>query len=341
MAAVKPDAVARAVRSPGKATSGYLLFGSDDAQIADHAGTLAAALAAKSSPPGEIHKFTDADMAEDPSRAAIALQTVPMFGGPPIVWAKSAQRLALDDMLPALAATPIHAYLIVEAGNLPKTSKLRQAFEAELMLAALPCYGNDAGGVSALIDRELAAAKLAIDADAKQALLALLGANIALARTEIEKLTIYAAKDGRITTKTVASAVGDVAVSAVDDVINAALTGDARTALVEWDPLSVAGFAAQTLLALLNSHLLRLLKVRGFIDEGESFAVAARRLRPPLFFKAEKQFSDQIRIWPTAALAQALSTTLQAVQSCRLNPALEHAYVEAALLKIALAAKRG
>jgi len=335
MVAIKADDVARAVRTPKDDTGGYLVHGTDPGQISDYARLLTISLTAKSSPPGEILRLSEQDISQSPGRIGVELNTIPMFGGRSVIWLRTAQNLPLDEIEESLRTTPPAAYLVVEAGNLPKTSKLRQLFENAPRLAALPCYGDDVNGVSAMVERQAAAASLKLSPETGRLLKDVLGSNLSVARAEMEKLVLFAAKDGEITPETIEAAVGDVLEGATDAVINAAFAGDAATVLSEFDKLVGADVAAQSMVSLLNMHLLRLMRVRGAIDAGEPFAMAIKKLRPPLFFKAERAFSSQIRLWTFERLTKVSALLQQTTLSSRLNAAIEQAMIEHLLLHIA------
>ncbi|MBC8049715.1 MAG: DNA polymerase III subunit delta [Chitinophagales bacterium] len=335
MVAIKADDVARAVRTPKDDTGGYLVHGTDPGQISDYARLLTASLTTKSNPPGEILRLSEQDISQSPGRVGVELNTIPMFGGRPVIWLRTAQNLPLHEIEESLRTTPPAAYLVVEAGNLPKTSKLRQLFESAPRLAALPCYGDDVNGVAAMVEKQAAAASLKLSPETGRLLKDVLGSNLSVARAEMEKLILFAAKDGEITPETIEAAVGDVLEGATDAVINAAFSGDGATALSEFDKLVGANVAAQSMLSLLNMHLLRLMRVRGAVDTGEPFAMAIKKLRPPLFFKAERAFSSQIRLWTFERLTKVSALLQQTTLSSRLNAAMEQAMIEHLLLHIA------
>lgn len=339
MVAIKADDVARAVRTPKDDTGGYLVHGTDPGQISDYARLLTASLAARSNPPGEVLRLSEQDISQSPGRISVELNTIPMFGGRPVIWLRTAQNLPLEEIETSLRVTPPAAYLVIEAGNLPKTSKLRQLFENAPRLAALPCYGDDINGVSAMVEKLAAAASLKLSPENGRLLKDVLGSNLSVARAEMEKLVLFAARDGEITPETIDAAVGDVLEGATDAVISAAFSGDGATVLSEFDKLVGANVSAQSVLSLLNMHLLRLMRVRGAMDAGEPFAMAIKRLRPPLFFKAERAFSAQVRIWTFESLGKASARLQDTTLSSRLNAGMEQAMIEHLLFQIAAMAR--
>ncbi len=334
MVAYKANDTARIAKSPKSGCHGYLFHGTDPSQIAEYCRMIAATLAAKSSPPSDILRLNEQDMTQQPGRLSTELRTMPMFGGKPVIWVRSSQSLAPADIEEALDHGTPAGFLIVEAGNLPKTSKIRQIFEQRPDLAALPCYGDDASSVSALINAQASELGLRVSAEAAQMLKDMLGNNLALARSELAKLMLFAHGEAEITAGLVAAATGDVAESAADDIITAALAGNAHTALQQFDRLTASNVAPQAFLSLLNYHLMRLARLRMLLDAGEPFATASRKLRPPLHFKMESTVQAQCRAWSSEKVNEAIALVQATTKASRLNPAMEPALVEQAILAL-------
>ena len=126
-----------------------------------------------------------------------------------------------------LLGAPLAAFIVIEAGNLKKDAKLRQLFEKARNAAAIVCYGAESRDLQQLIREDVAPAGLTIAPDAAQRLAQLLGGDWAVSRSEIAKLTLYAAGEPQITLEHVDAVVGDASAHAFDVAIGAALAGDA------------------------------------------------------------------------------------------------------------------
>ena len=79
-----------------------LFYGSDAGLVSERSAQLAALLAARETPAGEIIRMDDADLDGDPDRLAVELQTIPMFGGSKVVRATAGRRIN------AAALQPVH-----------------------------------------------------------------------------------------------------------------------------------------------------------------------------------------------------------------------------------------
>jgi DNA polymerase-3 subunit delta len=129
MVAVKAHQAQAFLSAPGPNIRAVLFFGSDAGLANERAQMLAASVAARSDPPGEVIRLDDADLDGDPDRIVVELGTVPMFGGPKIIRTTAGRRVTAQALKPLVEGGPLEGLLIVEAGNLRPDEGLRSLFE--------------------------------------------------------------------------------------------------------------------------------------------------------------------------------------------------------------------
>lgn len=308
-----------------------LLYGPEPGVVSGRADLLAARLAASGD---EIVRLDETDLAHDPARLEVTLRTPSLFGGNRIVRLRSGARLD-EAGLADLLDEPLACFLIVEAGNLRPTSKLRRSFEEARRAAALPCHGAPTRDIRQLIAGELAAAGLRIDAETQAYLADQLGTDIAVARQELAKLILYVGASGTVTVQDVAAVVGDTSAAAADVLASAVAAGAVREALRQFDRLRAAGTSAQSVLSALARHFERLHRVKALTQSGSSVREAIAGLRPPPRFEQRDALAAQVRRWSLEELARAIELIQQTTFTSRLTPDLEQALVEQALLSLA------
>jgi DNA polymerase-3 subunit delta len=323
MVALKSSELPSALRNAAGRLDIFLLHGTDAGEVAELVSSTAKALSESASPPGEILRLTDQDLAQTPGRLAGEARMLNMFGGRPVIVVKQAPQLTpalIEDLLdgPELAA-----FIVIEGGNLKKDAKLRQLIEKAKRAVAVACYGDDGRSLVQLIRTEVAAAGLAITPDAVQLLSQQLGADRAMSRAELGKLILYAGRDSPIGVEHVEAIVGDAAAQAFDTALNAALAGDVATALTQIDRLASSGTPPSVFLTLLLGALQRLSGLAAAIERGENADAAIGRLRPPLHFKQKDAVKAQVSRWRSAEIAAALAAAQDVVRLSRLNPPLE------------------
>lgn len=341
MVAVRPQQADAFVAAPARGVVAVLLYGTDPGLISERAKKLAAHFAGRESPPGEVVRLDDTDLEDDPDRIALELLTVPMFGGAKIVRTQTSRRVNTASLKPLLEGPPLAGVLIVEAGGLRADDSLRLLFEKSSTAAAIGCFADEVQSLSGLVDDALSRAALDITPDARLALLARLGADRGLSRSELEKLTLYAADAGTIDVEHVEAIVGDASEIAIDRVLAAAAAGDVATAMTECDRAVATGESAQVIVLLAQRHFHRLHRLRVAVETGRSAEQAMQQMRPPPHFKQKALIERQLRLWTADRLSRALSRIGEAAKAARLAGDLEVPITEALLIDLARMAAEG
>jgi len=332
MVAYKAAQTARFLKHPESQFRAFLLYGPDAGLVSDRGAALAQKLVSTSEPEAEVIRLDERDLAQEPDRLAIEARTLSMFAGTKVVQVRGGS--GLETALAELIDTPMEAHLIVEAGNLRPSSKLRKLFEAARQAVTLPCYSDAARDLGPLIDEELAKTGVAIATDAKADLVALLGSDMALARSEIAKLALYAGKDRTIEAADVEAVVGDSSDVALDALAEAVADGAAERVLNQFDRLAAAGTGAQAGLTALGRYFGRLHRVVISLEAGGNAKSAIAGLRPPPSFKQRDALTRQASRWNRMALQTAIDAIQNTTAQTRRRPELERALTERALLMI-------
>ncbi|MBO0766634.1 MAG: DNA polymerase III subunit delta [Hyphomicrobiaceae bacterium] len=332
MVAVKSYQADAFLKALERVPSAVLFFGTDAGLVGERAGTLARRLAEAHG--GELLRLDDADLEEDPDRIAVELLTPPMFGGRKIVRAATGKRVNTAALKPLVEAGRLEGFLIVEGGNLRPDDALRAVFETAAGAAAIGCYPDEARDLESMIGEVLAAAKMQIAPDARKLLVARLGADRALSRAEVEKLTLYTLGKRRIEEADVEAAVGDAAETALDRVVMAAASGRPADAIRECERCLTAGESAQGVILALQRHFLRLHRLRSGHDAGRSIEDLIRALKPPTSFKQKAAIEQQARAWSLASLDAALARIGAAARAARLSSSVEDALAANLLLEL-------
>jgi DNA polymerase-3 subunit delta len=337
MVAIKAHQAQSYLNPPGPKVPAVLFYGTDAGLISERATKLAALIAARDS--GEIIRLDDADLDHDPDRLAVELQTIPMFGGSKVVRATAGRRITAAALQPLLDGGTLAATLIVEAGNLKPPDTMRVLFEKSAQAAAVACYADEARDIEGLIGETLKAHGLAITSDAREMLVARMGADRAMSRGEIEKLALYATGKAEVDAADVEAIVGDASELAIDRTLNAAASGDAGRAVTEFARAVAAGESPQGVIIALQRYLQRLHRIRTELDAGASFEDVIRQQRPPVHFKQKDAIGLQCRMWSSPRLVRALARAAEAAKAARLTSALEEAITEELLIALAGAAR--
>ena len=313
-----------------------LVYGPDEGGVRERANAITVAVVGEAPDPFAVVKLDDADLASDPGRLADEAQALSLLGGRRVVRVENAGSAFAKAVEPLAAAGVTANIVVAEAGNLPRSSKLRSIFETGKRLWCIPCYEDSAGDLQELIADELAG--FALDANAREALASLLGADRQLSRQELRKLAIYCHGQLAIELTDIEAVCGDVTGAGADDLLHAAFGGDLSETSRFFHRLVASGSSSSGLLSMGINHAARLARLRTDMRRGRSADSVVRSARPPVPFKVQDALIRELRSWDEEALIGASHILSRAIIDCRENARLGDQIAERAFLSLARSA---
>lgn len=320
-----------------------LVYGPDRGLVSERAKSAAISTKIPLDDTFAVIKLDASSIQSDPARLADEALTVSMFGGDRLVWIKDAgNEKGLIDALKLLVANPpAAATILIEADDLKPASGLRSLCESSATAVALPCYADDGRSVDALIDRELAAAGLAINLDARNLLRSSLGGDRLASKSEIEKLILYCRGEKRVETADVVNAIGDVSSTATDELVDAMLAGDVPNLDSAYAAMTSRNGTLQGLLAIVAQQVTRFAEQRFAMErDGKTAAAVVAAAKPPVFFTRKPHVERILGSTPMHRFQVYLERIQDAVLQSRKEGNLAGAIIHRLLLGIALEQSR-
>ncbi len=351
MTALKGRAIDAFLAARDKRVGAVLVYGPDLGLVRERADKIAAQVAPDFKDPFNTIELADADLKGEPSRLADEAAALSMMGGERVVRIRTSGEAAGEAA--RLVVTGLdggylkaNGVVIIEAGDLAKTSGLRKLFEGSKSCVALPCYADGAADVRALAVDAARAEDLKFEDSALSFLVSFLGEDRGLSRAEIDKLILYkgpkAVRSGpaTISLDDVKSSLVDTISDAGAEAASAAADGAPARLALALHRLSGAGSSPIGTLRLAQREMARLRTAQGLINEGASAETAMGRLRPPVFFMEKRSFEMRLKRWPLAKIDAALDTLLDAELGAKTTGLPDQEIAERALFRIAVMAGR-
>ncbi|OWU86134.1 DNA polymerase III subunit delta [Oceanicola sp. 22II-s10i] len=322
--------------------TGILIYGADGMRVALRRQQVVKALVG---PQGEeemrLTRIAAADLRRDPAMLADAIKATGFFPGPRVVHVEDAGEAMADPILNAVGDwAPGDAQVVITAGTLKATSKLRKFFEGHRNAWAIGIYDDPPS--RAEIEGMLTDAGLKNLDDAAMRDLTALAQVLDPGdfRQTVEKLALYKFDDPVPLRGEDIAAVAPTSTDAdIDDVLN--VVAEARAA--EIGPvmrrLTAQGVQAVTLCIGAMRHFRTLYAVAS-APGGPSEGI--NRLRPPVFGPRRDRILRQAQGWGASRLEDALAlltdTDLALRSAGRTAP--DMALVERALIRLAMMSAR-
>ncbi len=307
-----PDPVARVV----------LVYGPDNGLMRERATQIALTVVKDINDPFNVAVLSTDILADDPARLSDEAGAISMMGGDRVIRIEN----AADKLTPLIKSylagasknSLKNALVILEAGELTTKSSLRKLCENAKDAAALPCYVEDERDLSRLIRETLAAYNLKIDNDAVAWLASNISGDRMKARGELEKLATYKGSEATpISLADVQAACGESGARSLDDLIFSVGGRQAARALSVYNQLLEEGVPFIVVLRALQSHFRRLHATKAHIESGTDFQAAMYKLSPPVFFKYQSMFENQLRLWSIPALNKVMTRLMDVEATCK------------------------
>ncbi|MGB1234137.1 MAG: DNA polymerase III subunit delta [Planktomarina sp.] len=324
--------------TPDSSKAGVLIYGADGMRVALKRQAMVKALVG---PEGEsemrLTRIPGTDVRKDKAMVLDALKAVGFFPGPRVVLIDGANETAADGVLAALEDWVTgDAQLVVTAGQLKPTSKVRKAFEKHPNAYAWAIYDNPP--TRAELDAMMQKANLGqVDRDAGVALEAL-SKDLDpgdFAQT-LEKLALYTLnQQGPVTVDDI-DACAPLSVEAeIDDLLHVVAEARTNDMAVVLNRLSAQGVNPTTLCIGTMRHF-RTLHRAASHPQGPSQGIAA--LRPPVYGPRRDRLQRQAQQWGRVRLEQALSLLLDTDRALRSagQTAPQMAVMERCLIRLSM-----
>ncbi|WP_282021972.1 DNA polymerase III subunit delta [Ruegeria faecimaris] len=327
----KPDA--------GKA--GLLIYGSDAMRVAlKRQQVLSALLGEGAEEEMRLTRMPGGDLRGEPALLLDAVKAVGFFPGPRAVFVEDATDVAAPAIITAFEdwATG-DAQIIVTAGQLKPSSKIRKAFESHPAAYAVGIYDDPPSRTE--VERVLAQAGVNnIPPDAMSAITELATAISPGDFTQtIEKLSLYKrGDDTELALEDIEACAPSSTEAALDDVLNVVAEGRAGEISPLIRRLQSQGTNAVSLCIGATRHFRTLYACAA--DPGGA-AQGVGKLRPPVYGKRRDRILRQAQGWGAPKLQTALTvltdTDLSLRSAGQTAPAM--ALVERAMIRLAMLAK--
>ncbi|WP_027245314.1 DNA polymerase III subunit delta [Leisingera daeponensis] len=321
---------------PGK--TGILIYGADAMRVSlKRQQVLAALLGPGAEEEMRLSRLPGADLRKDPAQLLDAVKAVGFFPGVRAVFVEGANDTATPAIVAALEEwQPGDAQIVVTAGQLKATSKLRKAFEGHSNAYAAGIYDDPPS--RAEIERILGEAGIRdVPGDSMSALTDIANdTGPGDFSRMIEKLALYKHGDSSpLSLEDIGAVAPQSTEAALDDVLNVVAEGRSAEIGPLIRRLQAQGTNAVTLCIGATRHFRTLYTIAG-APGGPAQGIS--QLRPPLYGKRRDRMLRQAQNWGANRLETALTiitdTDLALRSAGQTAPAL--ALMERALIRLAM-----
>jgi DNA polymerase-3 subunit delta len=295
-----------------------LFFGPEEGLIAERSSQLAQNICPDLKDAFCYTELTNQDVSDSPSLLFDEMASQSLMGTDKLIRIKGATDKAFAALTSFLDADlETNNFLIIEAGDLDKRSKLRNLSEKSPKIASIACYEEDASQLIPQIKEMLAAYNMEADHDALLFMATHLAHNRLMLKSEIQKLISYKGDDKKIILDDLKEIISSHSNLFLDEACWTAADGSYVETDKALTQLMDQSIAPVSVLRAAQNHFNKLLYVKMQILAGTSLDKALFSLRPPLFFKVKNKFIQQVQRWNISDLQEVLNLLQHTEQECK------------------------
>jgi DNA polymerase-3 subunit delta len=336
---IKSHEADKYVVSPPKGLTIALVYGPDAGLVQERAEKLLKTVTPDLTDPFNTADLSEAVLLADPARLADEAAAMSMMGGRRTVRVRGAGN-DLAELFEGFLDDPKgDALVVIEAGDLAKTSALRKVFDGHKTAAAIQCYPDSIRDLGDVVRDALRAEGLTIAPDALEETVARLGSDRGVTRRELEKLVLYMHGQKQVTLEDVRAVMGDEAEARSESACDAAGSGDLAKLDRELERLWVSDTQPAQVIRSALGHFQKLLQARESVARGTGIDDVMKRLRPPVHFSRSTAFKAQANRWNSDKLGEALDMLLEAEVLTRTTSVPAEAVTGRILMNIAAMAR--
>jgi len=340
MVAVKAGDVEGVLRRPDPRILVYLVYGPDTGLANERARKLAERAVDDPADPFQLIRLDGDAVAAEPGRLADEAGTLGLFGSRRAIWVKPTSRSIAAAVEAVLDGPAGDTTVVIEAGDLGKSSPLRTLCERSQKALALPCYADGDRDLGTLVDETFRDARIGLTRDARALILSNLGGDRLATRGELAKLILYAHGKSEVGVEDVDAILSDVSSLALDAVVDAAFAGDASGLEAGCRRLASEGVTGAAILSAALRHALALLPARLDIEGGRPAGAVLDAWRG-LHFRRKPLVQRHLDRWTAASLKDAVARIQANLRDTRRLAGLSDTLTARTLLDLARLARRG
>ncbi len=332
MTIIREDQLGRLLERQIATLNGILVYGDDQAAAENLALRIAQKVAGDA---GSALRLEASAINSDPATLVDEFCATSLLGDRRAIIVSGAGETILKHLQPVVDATFIGNFIVLVAGSLNKSSKLRAALEASNAFAVLPLYEARQQDLATSLDEVMKLNGMSLDPEARQVFFELVGNERTLVLQEAAKLAIYAQGQKTVSRDDVIAACGDLAETAVSELIEDVLGGNVAAIEAMSSGSGDDEAALRNSLPLFNYHLAQLQLLQSDRANGKSIEAAIAAARPPVHFSRRKSFERQMRVLDAGTLEQFQQSVEQLTEASRKNASLSAPIVSRGLMALA------
>jgi DNA polymerase III subunit delta len=278
--------------------AGCLVYGPEISVVDYRFNLIAKKIAPDLSDPFLVTNISKERLSEDKAILSDEFFSLSMLGGRKLILIKGAD-IAAGTALKSLFEEKDFAkksdnFILINGGDLDKSSALRKSAEDNPYFAAIPCYEDDERTIKSFISSQLSARQIKAKSAVVESLLNKLGKNRQVILSELDKIEIFLGDSKNLTPEIVSQLTESESEISINEFVTNFASQKFDLALLQSEKLLRDGFEAITLIRFLSNYFQKIYHCK--VDLGLENADLEQIIKSQkLFFKIEMEFRKHLK----------------------------------------------
>lgn len=289
--------------------AGCLLFGPDESVINYRFNLIAKRIVPNLSDPFLVTNISKEQLSQDSGLIIDEFYSLSFLGGRKLILIKETEN-SLATILKSLFSDNAFQqksqnFILIQAGDLDKSSALRKVCEDNPSFAAIACYEDDERTIKSFIEKILVAKQIEFNSQVVPYLYEKFGKNRQIVIAELQKIVTFLGDNKKLTTDIIDKlTVSEADITANEVVMNFA-SRKFDIAILQSEKLFREGFEVITLIRFISNYLQKIYNSKVEIERGSLDFEGAVKIQK-LFFKTEIEFRKHLKALSLEFLKQNL-----------------------------------
>ncbi len=292
--------------------AGCLVFGPEQTLVNYRVNLIAKKICPNINDPFLVANIDKDKISENPSIISDEFFSYSMLGGRKLIIIKNSDS-SVANSLKSLFEDKNYAkksdnFILIQGGDLDKSSSLRKICEENVFFSAIACYEDNEFTIKKFITDELSKNKISYDSEAINYFFSKIGKNRPAILSEIEKLSLYLGSEKKISAANLEATIGHEISSSVDDLMQNMSLGKTEQSLKILEKLTKDSAEKVATIRAISRFFFKLhLCKEDVLHSGISEDEALKRQK--IFFKSEQTFKAFFKKLSEAFLKKILLQT--------------------------------
>lgn len=274
-----------------------LLYGPDVGLLSERSDKIKTKILGEEIDPFLYIKYSAKSLLNDPGKLADEINSMPFIPGTKLIIIDDVSSSFSEELEYSLDNHKGDSFVLLKAGDLATSSKLRKIAENRSDILSAPCYVDDQFALANLVRRELDKESYKYPANLPNYIASLFAGNRLLVTSELSKLALYLGDRKEITEQDVQEIIHGLKEENYQEIANSVASKNINETIKEIKNHLFQGVFPVTIIRALINYFTKLLYVKARHVDGMDIEQAVSELRPPIFFKQKNIFKNHLQKW--------------------------------------------